>query len=498
MRSFVGFSVFRVLATFWVILAASPALLAAGPMGALFDHERDRMPAVILGALLPELDAHPVTDLGLFRYDPDTGEYVENMYDVLQLEDRTLDGDDEIVFLFRDAGPRVEGEPAWPEGAGPERWEIRVFDPLAGAPVPERWAYLFTGSSLPKSQLTYVGWNLSESSSVQGLDLRLEFEDRWILERMDVPSPCGTGADLIDRLKGRATGESEETWNTLSIYLGGLVGPVRAIRYVRGAASGVNTIHHDVVYPEMWSRTINLRVHPLDDVAIFFDWRPLSGYTFFSPSRAGGVPIDGVQDGAVYGPLEPWTLVRGPDGGLATVYHVPPSPNYDTVEMYYRDDASFDDRPVFPPGYPDEDDSSYGSHGVKLHPIRECNTDAVHIETTYFPLCADVGDAGLGAELYDMLQQPLQVQVALQGKVMQPVRTLVMTRQFVDIVLSWDSVQDAEAYRVYASDYADLPHTSWSLMTETADTTYRDTNGALPPDRFYSVVPVGPLGEGDW
>src|SRR5262249_30279822 len=155
------------------------------------------------------------------------------------------------------------------------RFELLVRDPRPGGPWPDRFVYLFDGSGLPRSPAAYVSWDREPTTGIASDRYALDYEDRWLLTGLRLLSPCGAGADLLDRFKGRAglspqDAESEALWNDASIYLGGIVGPVRAIRYVQGAASGLNTIHHDVVYRGRWDRAISLRVHPLDNVWFYF------------------------------------------------------------------------------------------------------------------------------------------------------------------------------------------------------------------------------------
>ena len=248
---------------------------------------RSEDPVIIPGSQLPEVYGTSVNAIGVAKYDAAQGAFVpipfqvdqrfnhlvnpgdpnpvyELMYDVLHEDNGLFDEDDEIALQYSDAGTQAPLD-AWVPGADPNRFEIRITDPRPEGPRADRFVYVFTGFGLIRSPVSYVTWPTTPVSDVMGGRLDLDFNDRWLLTGLRIPPPCGTAADLIDRVKGRAGatithGESEESWNLTSLYLGGIVGPVRAIRYVRGAASGINTVHHDIVYRGFWERIVNVRI----------------------------------------------------------------------------------------------------------------------------------------------------------------------------------------------------------------------------------------------
>jgi hypothetical protein len=486
--------------------------LVGGGVGAA---PRDDQTVVVDGSMLQQLLGTPVSDLAVFRYDPAADAFVtvpfqvdervartfnsgtpdaftELMYDVVGEDDGLLDPDDEVAFRYGDAGPRAPESAPWPTGAGATRYEILASDPLVSGSDRDRWVYLFAGSGLPSSPAGYMQWNTLETGSVVSDRMTIEYSGRWLLTGYRVTG-CGSGADLIDRYKARAgispdQGETEEVWNVASTYLGGLVGPVRAIRYVLGAASGFNTTHHDVISRSSWQRSVNLRVHPINAIWKYVDWLPRTGLTLFTPSRRGGVPLDGSPDGPANSPLEPWHLVRGPGGGMVFQYDIPASPLYDMLEAYLRDDANYSDAPLTPP-YFDEDDAAWGNHGFNMTGINTSDVDPVSWTLRLTSLCSDEGDADLGDEYQALVDTPLQIQTLAQAGGVE-ITSLALQRDQADVLLDWLPTTGATSYRIFRSSSPDLPRSSWPLLDEVSAPGYRDQGAVGLGDFYYSVEPV--------
>lgn len=501
----------------------------AVPSAAAAAIPRDEDAILIPGSAIPEMIGEGVLELGVFRWDaatqaftpipfqvdevvdqvfnPGTAyEFTERMYDVQGLEDGVFDANDEVALLWADAGEvQAPSSAPWPAGVDDERYEVRIDDPRPGAPSATRWVYLFEGSGLPRAPDSYVTWSGTATSSIYTDRFQLDFTDRWLLTGYRVMAPCGNGADLIDRGKGRAQAlqgvwEDEERWNTGSTFLGGLVGPVRSIRYIRGATSGINTIHHDVLYRGAWIRKVNLRVHPLPEIRLYIDWRPTpTGTRLYTPLARDGVPLDGVNDPSIAATWVDWNVIRHPNGGMVLLLDVPPSPLFAGRFFQYKDDASYDDAIPTNPTYGDEDHASYGSHGIRLTGLADSQVQAIAMTLRLFPTCGGVGDATLGDEYQAFVVHPLQVSATQQWKSSEAVRTLSVERENADLVLEWSEADGALSYRIYVASSASLPRAQWTLAGETPSSPFRDAGAAtVPGPRFYSVVGVGAAGEGPW
>jgi hypothetical protein len=487
---------------------------------------RDDEPVVIPGAALADLAGVDVHDLDVFVWGGNAGGYVpipfqvderilasfnegtpypfsQTMYDVEGRDDGLLDADDEVVFMYRDAGqtPAPAAAP-WPAGAGDVSYEIAVQDPRGGG-SPRRYVYVFSGAGLARSPVAYVAWAGSEDRPVASELFEVGFAGRWLVNTLRVFSPCGAGVDLIDRVKGRAEplptrAEDEDGWNTNSTWLGGLVGPVRAIRYVRGANSALNTIMHDVVYRNLWERTVDLRVHPLPSARLYIDWLPGSGRTEFLSTARGGVTVDGNPD-SVPQTLLSWSIMRTPAGGGAVLYTVPATPLVAQRLTYYRDDRNFDDRIEENPGYADDDDAAYGATGVQLSGVGDSQIAPILLQFRLYPLCANDGSAALGDTLTEILSSPLQVQSVARFASISPIRSLAVSRAGADVRLGWSAVTGAQSYRVFASPDPALPPAAWTLLGTTPAPPFTDGGAAaLPGARCYSVVAVIDGEQGGW
>ncbi|MBP7148116.1 MAG: hypothetical protein KBD01_11260 [Acidobacteria bacterium] len=513
---------------FAAVVLVVPAVHSALP-GSRFSQPapRDYDPVVLTGSQLPGFLGRAIDDLAVFRFDPATLafvpipfqvdervnhvfnrdtilEFTQDMYDVFGEDDGLLDAGDEVAFMYSDGGPRAQESADWPSLAEPLRFEIQILDPRPSANVPPRWAYVFVGDGLPRSDTVLVSWAGTNTSTMMSDQMELTFYGNWLLTQFRTVAPCGTGNDVIDRLKGRARTlgdrlEDEEGWDENSVYLGGRVGPIRAIRYVRGAESGVNTIHYDVMYRRFWTRVFDIRVHPLPEVWFYFDLLPRAGTVLYTNLVRQGLTVDGVPDPNVPQALPEWLIVKTQVGGYAMFLDAPQDPRVQEYRFHYRDDAGYDDEIPTNPGYTDRDDSAYGNHGFGLCGLSDCNVDPIHVAVRVYPFCASVGDAALGDAYQELLEYPLQSSGTPQYPQLSPVRDLALQRDARDVVLAWSAVPGAQTYRVYAAADASLPPSSWTLLGETANPLYRDREaGADPSPRTYSVVGLDGHGEGEW
>lgn len=487
---------------------------------------RENEIVVIPGTVLGALHERTIAELRLFAFDSRVGAFepipfqidqrfdrtfnegtpfafTELVYDVSQADDGLLDGQDELAFRFGDAGDRAAEELPWPTGADTVRIELKVQDSRPGSGS-VRWAYLFAGAELPTSEDSYITWGGGPTDPVVTARFELEYEGPWLLTGLRVPPPCGSGSDIIDRVKGRArpllgNREDEEGWSSNSTYLGGIAGPVRAIRYVRGATSAVNTIHRDIVTLVSWTRTINLRVHPLVEVEFYLDLLPDVNASLFWEAKPSGTTIDGVPDTGISQTFSTWALYRGPAGGLVTLYSIPPSDRYDGPLWKYADDAALNDQIPQNPIYTDDDDSAYGVHGFVISNVAESNLEAHPLELTWYPLCANEGDASLGEAHAALVEYPISAEGSAQVPGLAAIRDLLVVREQTTAVFRWSPVPGALGYRIYVASDPSLPRELWSLDGEVTLAEYRRSVGSgIADPGFYSVVAFDASGEGAW
>lgn len=487
---------------------------------------RDGEPVILTGAALPDLLGTKISDIGLFRFDPAKGgfvpipfqvderldkvfnqgsplEFTEKIYDLNHEEDGILDADDEVVFLFKDTGNQAPAESPWPEYSSGIRFEVQVVDPRPGNRGTSRWVYVHTGSLLARSDVRYIQWDGQNNTTISTNTYQLGYAGNWLLTEFRLFAPCGNGADLMDRVKGRAKPspnleEDEEGWNTNSTFLGSIVGPVRAIRYIRGAQSGINTIHYDIVYPNLWIRQVNLRVHPVAEVRMYIDWLPRTNTLFFTPQDIKGVFVDGRNDTLKQTAVPMWTLIGGTAGGLGVLWSLPPSPLYQSSQFFYRDDSTYNDQVKTNPDYGDDDNSAYGAHGITVKGLTDSNITPIRMSFRAYPLCIGSAWAELGPELQQVATFPIQTTPRpeyLGG----PVTSLKLSRVASDIDLTWQNVQGIVKYRVYASEQPASPSSAWSVLGEIGSSPFTDSGaGTTLANRFYSVVSVRADGKELW
>lgn len=487
---------------------------------------RENEVVVIPGTVLGAFHERAISDLRLFAFDSREGAFqpipfqiderfdrtfnegtpfafTELVYDVSQADDGLLDGQDELAFRFGDAGDRAAEELPWPVGAETVRIELKVQDSRPGSGS-VRWAYLFAGAELLTSEVSYITWGGGPTDPVVTARFELDYEGPWLLTGLRVPAPCGSGSDIIDRIKGRArpllgNREDEEGWSSNSTYLGGIAGPVRAIRYVRGATSAVNTIHRDIVTLVSWTKTINLRVHPLVEVEFYLDLLPDVNARLFWEAKPTGTPVDGVPDAGISQAFSAWALYRGPAGGLVTLYSVPPSDRYDGPFWKYSDDADLNDQIPQNPIYTDDDDSAYGVHGFVISNLEESNLEAHPLELTWYPLCANEGDASLGEAHAALVEYPISAEGSAQVPGLAAVRDLLVIREQTNAVFRWSPVPGALGYRIYVAPDPALPQELWTLDGEVTVAEYqRSVGSGIADPAFYSVVAFDASGEGAW
>jgi hypothetical protein len=91
------------------------------------------------------------------------------------------------------------------------------------------------------------------------------------------------------------------------------------LREVQGAASGVNTTHTLSFYGVLFEERVNLRVHAIPNVVSFADYDASVAteglLTYYNPTNALGVTIDGVADPGLDTTLHAWEMVSHPSAG---------------------------------------------------------------------------------------------------------------------------------------------------------------------------------------
>jgi hypothetical protein len=346
-----------------------------------------------------------------------SGADVQNTYDYDGQETNGFDADDELVFMFGDAGEKAP-EGSYPDGAT-SRTDIEVDDPLTGQ---AGFVSLVTGATAaaPDPYVTYQsddpdnsadigcnkvsGYNRDDLIATTGY--QMHFDSRWGIDSIRIRTgendatgtaeerllaTNGLGPDVIDRWKGRAyagdgSSQTEWYWSEHSTMLGTIVGPVRVIRATNGAASGTNVTRTITAYPNTFRQEFVLHLHPMPPEGFYGYWDmdcDQDGLTFYNSHNPDGVPVDGVPDPVgdirdqfahqyplFYSPRSDlivppvgsqWEQIAGPNGGWVGVWSQP-KPVRGLVSGYYRDDHSYNDRTGSLPAGAQGACGSFGMH----------------------------------------------------------------------------------------------------------------------------------------
>ncbi|MGK2956294.1 MAG: hypothetical protein ACSLFI_11580 [Solirubrobacterales bacterium] len=288
--------------------------------------------------------------------------------------DPTLDVDDEITMMARDAGSSAAGKPN-PSGVdGESRTPVRIKDPLNPSTI--RYLYLFekTANIDPANGTDYLSyafrltsgdykttydWNgiddqpvyppaNPETSSVQTPNYSLSFPGRWLTEGLTIRAGAAgsAGIDILDGDKA-TVGQAGCGRNELTFSRGGggfianIDGPVRGIRSFIGANSGTYTQRDLIFYDSRFETNTTLRVHAgISSLVTAMDYSEAAkGMTYRNSLNPEGVEIDGIQDEVTAGKLS-WEQVSGTRGSLTNVARLDTDMPNLTESSFYMDESN--------------------------------------------------------------------------------------------------------------------------------------------------------------
>lgn len=274
----------------------------------------------------------------------------------------TLDADDELVFMARDAGSRAPLGTVEPVGTvAASGVELTVSDPLDGGTA---WIYLFRSGTLPPGAgQQYVSYTFAltsgpylttyavndgpnpETSTIVTPQYQRAFSDRWIQTELRITDGAASGVDILDRNKPMfgpgVCGRTEETFSDAEgAFIVNKSGPVRALRSYVGANSGPLTQREHVYYEGREDARTFLRVHAIPAVMDLFDYAPAaSGMVYRNSVETAGVTIDGVPETLSTTPAT-WELVTGPQGSLTMALDFVTDFTPGSVVSYWLDDST--------------------------------------------------------------------------------------------------------------------------------------------------------------
>ncbi|MEM9888707.1 MAG: fibronectin type III domain-containing protein [Bacteroidota bacterium] len=290
---------------------------------------------------------NPCIDRSAEDVDWEVEYYADTNTDIGPDDDIRFDGNDELVFMAKDAGQRANTDNC-PNGVlANTKCEITVRDPLNNS----IWGYVYvfqqTGNLDPSAGKNYVTYNYSyandykstydvcvfsgtnnnpENSVVTTSEYSIEFSQRWVEDVLKITAGNANGQDILDRhqifINANACNRNEQEFSDGK---GPIVtnkdGPVRAIRSVMGAKSGTFTEQTIKFTQYQAAYTIYYRLHTANGYTDIFDFNSASsGMRYYSDRAPGGVTINGSPD--VVDTEEPtkWELITGSQGSLVTTF----------------------------------------------------------------------------------------------------------------------------------------------------------------------------------
>lgn len=349
-----------------------------------------------------------------------------------------LDPNDELVFMARDAGDRLQDPGCLPAHAG--RVELEVLDPLPGGGT--AWVYLlrFDGAAPdpvqgpPLVSLSFRTGDDGESRTTVWRGQRFELDNDQARKNAIRPTslrflaPDGRpGADLLDSLQIRAQAtfmrlEIVRLTDDIEVHIGAWrAGPIRVI--ARNSlevylALGVWVSTPDstiVLWPDRLTMPtnvyspVNLDQGGDSHYTVCLDLAPVAqGWRFHTARNRTPAAIDGKtsqSERALDRSWSDWTCVHGPEGAILARFVLPDGMRHPTNELVYEDDERR--------RLPEETDGvefhegARGTHGFKVD-IRGLKAGTHRGEYTlwYLPGPFAPGDE---RKYLDAVEHPLQL-----------------------------------------------------------------------------------------
>lgn len=323
---------------------------------------------VVEGALLGEAGRMSVAGLSAWSYDGAAWVRIGMQVDERGGEggfvapeegDGFLDGADELVLLYEEAGARAPaaGRPGGMAGAD-VRAEIELRDPLAEGDG--RWVYVFHGGQAGAAPAARLGWE-AEARRIESEAYALEFAvpERDGFFGLSSLRLFGDERDLVDRLKLRASLEvagfpfplTEEDLADLPLGIElpfeldvdpVIVGPLRIVIDAAGASVAtpgrVSLLTGLEGLGDLGGGGLPIEI-PITDLRVSLDFSPAAeGALYRDANLPAGVTVDGVPDEVAEQPLPAWRELSHEAGRVVMLRAAPEAES--EAGVYYQDDSS--------------------------------------------------------------------------------------------------------------------------------------------------------------
>ncbi|NOZ60549.1 MAG: T9SS type A sorting domain-containing protein [Calditrichaeota bacterium] len=345
-----------------------PAFLFAS-WGNLRDYET----VIIQGNDLSLFLSNPISELFVYSYDETQDQWRQitmqiderdGSWDYFITPNSTLDGNDEIIFLARDAGDKAR-DFQWISDENSklfQRVELTISDPLQ--PNSQRYVYVYRSQTLQHDPnlplyLHFIRGNDGYSDSLSASGYYIGHSKYGIIDRWRIsPENGGQNIDILDRMKARVKGKvagislnkSEQDLKVETYKK--KVGPVRMIREIKykistfGLKITVGTFRF-MYYPfhivGLGSNKTLTSEYNISLIRQSFDLNLNAiGMIFNNPNNID-VPVDGSPDAVdktIYPfPETNWYMCSGDPGTFVLISEFTELANA-SYRLYYRDSSS--------------------------------------------------------------------------------------------------------------------------------------------------------------
>ena len=287
----------------------------------------------------------------------------------------TYDADDELAFMVSDLGEKSSAT-AYPTSTlNNFVCEVKVTDPL-NSDLVLGYIYLFlqNGSLSQDAGVDYVSYDFAfgnvpnnpnsinfdtddykttymeclldvpganpENSTITTANYQMGYSQRWTEDVMRITAGNATGTDILDRHQffvnaGTCTSTEDCFSNSEGAHIAIKDGPIRAIRSVMGAASGV-FMQLDALYTACEvNYNMYFRLHPANGFNDVLDMNPAANrMRYFTNQNLSGETIGG--NGGSLNTTNPdtWALYSGNQGSLVVVWDYLTDMSLGTSQQY--------------------------------------------------------------------------------------------------------------------------------------------------------------------
>ncbi|HOT97564.1 MAG TPA: FlgD immunoglobulin-like domain containing protein [bacterium] len=430
--------------------------------------ERPFEPVVLRGSILSSAYSYPVNELYLYAWDnatwswrmmpfqiderilaPDPNNPEVNRHSYFIPDDGLLDEDDELVFMVRDLGVRAPAR-AWidnPESRNFNRIELEVYDPDNGEN--NAYAYLFRSPTI--TEAVPSPYAFAYDSTADRVDSRyyaVAMDAKiGLVKDIAIKPPFGSGQDLFDRQKIRATAvlgggpfsdmRFDKVTESLIKVVPGYrkITPKPVVRLVREVRQTFNLGIADL--EEGMTFYVTTRFYPFngrvaggsaldeaslkqampkwDDPFILFEYLRQSwdlssnakGMRYFNKHNSG-ILVDGTPDIvnlAIDRPIRDWNLVAGSQGALFSLTTLPDTVA-ESISLYYYDNSTGGTGDPANLRYFDtgEEKGSYGDFGFSM-----VNAKSLELSFEMYFLPDTINSAAQAQNLADAVERSVWV-----------------------------------------------------------------------------------------